>query len=74
MNKKLCKLEYTTDFPKYEPHVTLAYVKKGTGVKYKQTLKDGLDGKFTPTKIVYSKADGSVEEYDISEKNKINDI
>ncbi len=34
LNKKLKKLKYTSSFPTYHPHVTLAYVKKGQGKKY----------------------------------------
>lgn len=29
LNKALKKLPFTSDYPKYEPHATLAYVKKG---------------------------------------------
>lgn len=29
LNKALKKLPYTSDYPDYEPHVTIAYVKKG---------------------------------------------
>ena len=66
MNKKLKVLDHTNDFPKYEPHVTLAYVKKGEGSKYNQTLKGDLDKKLIPTKIVYSRADGTKKEYKIN--------
>lgn len=29
---------YTSDYPKYQAHVTIGFVKKGKGKKYKQTL------------------------------------
>lgn len=35
INKLLCKeVEYNNDYPNYHPHVTLAYLKKGTGKDY----------------------------------------
>ena len=34
LNKKLKKLKYTSSFPQYHPHITLAYVKKGMGKKH----------------------------------------
>lgn len=39
LNKMLrSKFKYTTDFPKYEPHMTVAYVKKGLGKQYVSKL------------------------------------
>lgn len=44
INSKLCRnCEYTNDYPKYQPHCTLAYVKKGTGKKY--SGNDSFKGK-----------------------------
>ena len=35
----LCKkLPYTTDYPDYNPHMTIAYVKKGEGAKYRESV------------------------------------
>jgi 2'-5' RNA ligase len=58
INGELTKLPHTTDYPDYHPHSTIAYLKKGTGEKYTNKLKDAW---FTvnPSKIVYSKPDGS---------------
>lgn len=40
LNKKLTdNVEYTNDFPEYNPHVTLAYIQKGMGDRFKG-LKD----------------------------------
>jgi len=43
---------YNNDYPKYEPHSTIGYVKKGKGKKYIQELEESLIA--TPTKLVYS--------------------
>jgi len=41
LNKKLTdNFPYTSDFPKYHPHVTIAYVKKGCGEKYVKNQKE----------------------------------
>jgi hypothetical protein len=58
-SKKLHKLnktleenfDYTTDFPKYIPHMTIAYVKEGKGKDYVKKLKEQH---LKPTKYVYS--------------------
>ena len=51
---------YTTDFPDYKPHCTIAYVKKGCGNKY---LKDFKSFDVKPIKWVYSLKDDG--EYNI---------
>jgi len=56
MNKKLTTLPYTTDYPNYKAHTTIAYVKPGLGKKYAIKI-DGIE--VIPEKIVYSKVDGS---------------
>lgn len=46
LNKKITKSagnRVTNTFPTYKPHITLAYVKKGTGQKY-ANLKTGIEG------------------------------
>jgi 2'-5' RNA ligase len=58
INGELSKLPHTTDFPDYHPHCTIAYVKKGKGKKYVEMFLDRSFEVF-PTKIVYSKPDGS---------------
>ena len=57
INSELKKFPFTSDYPDYHPHTTVAYLKKGMGEKY---AKD-LSGKFfdvNPSKIVYSKPSG----------------
>lgn len=48
-------LPNTQTFPDFHPHMTIAYVKKGLGNKYKRIFKKGL--KFTFNKGVYSTPD-----------------
>jgi len=47
LNKQITeKFPYSTDFPIYHPHTTIAYVKKGTGYKYidpKKEIVMGID-------------------------------
>lgn len=57
-NKKLSELPHTTDYPDYHPHATIGYLKSGSGQKYVDMLK-GMQVSVTPSKIVYSKADGT---------------
>lgn len=65
INGELTKLPHTTDYPDYHPHSTIAYLKKGTGEKYTNKLKDAWYS-VNPSKIVYSKPDGSKIEKSIS--------
>lgn len=59
------KFDYTTDYPDYKPHCTVAYLKKGTAKKYLDNYN-----KFSakPTKWVYSLKDG--KEYNIQVLSK----
>lgn len=43
INDKLKKLvAYTNEYPKYDPHITIAYLKKGTGEKYVKKFNNVL--------------------------------
>lgn len=46
------KFPNTQSFPEYKPHMTIAYVKPGTGKKYKRKLREPFNVTFT--KGVYS--------------------
>lgn len=46
------KFEFESDFTLYSPHITVAYLKKGTGVKYAKALEYPIIAE--PYKIVYS--------------------
>ena len=57
-NNSLKKLPNTNEYPTYSPHLTLAYLKPGFGKKYSYLFKE-KQYVVKPTKIVYSKIDGS---------------
>lgn len=61
INRELSKLPHTTDFPDYHPHCTVAYLKPGKGKEYVKLFSERLYEVF-PTKVVYSKPDGSKKE------------
>ena len=53
-NKALKKFPYTSDFPRYHPHSTIAYLKPGKAKKYIEMWKDE-EHKVYPQYLVYSK-------------------
>lgn len=55
-NEELKKYPYTSNFPDYHPHMTIAYLKPGTAKKYVDELK-GQEFELTPTHAIYSKPD-----------------
>lgn len=57
LNKEMKKLPHTSSYPNYHPHMTISYVKKGTGKKYKEKFDETI--KLKSNKIVYSNANGS---------------
>lgn len=46
INSLLRELPHTNDYPEYNPHITVAYVKKGFGQKYKKKLS--ISAKVSP--------------------------
>jgi len=65
LNKQLKKLPHTNSFPDYNPHCTIAYIKKGLGEKYVKKINKMLNElEFEPKKLVYSKTDNTNKEYD----------
>ena len=56
-NAELSKLPHTTDYPKYHPHMTVAYLKKGMGKKYIEKL-DSTKKELKPMYIIYSHPSG----------------
>ena len=48
---------FTTDYPDYHPHCTIAYLKPGTADKYVDAM-EGISYAVSPAKIVYSKPNG----------------
>ena len=63
-NNNLKKLPNTNEYPVYSPHLTLCYLKPGLGNKYTYLLKE-KQYVVKPTKIVYSKVDGSEKTFKI---------
>jgi 2'-5' RNA ligase superfamily len=63
LNKEFRKLPYENDYPKYTPHLTLAYVKKGKAEKYLRN-SDIFDGEeFLSDTIEVSFGDGRDKEF-----------
>lgn len=65
LNKTFAEYPNTNKFPDYHPHMTIGYLKKGKADEYIKKLKDFTDIKITPSKIVYSKVDGSKKNYEL---------
>lgn len=63
LNKEFTKFPYTTDYPDYHPHCTIAYVKVGTADKYIDKLNKIGKINVGVDKIVYSKSDGTKKSY-----------
>jgi 2'-5' RNA ligase len=55
LNKIAKSFPHTTNFPNYNPHMTISYVKKGRGKKYVEDLKQPI--KIKSKEIVYSTVD-----------------
>lgn len=68
------KFPFSTDYPDYHPHSTIAYLKSGTGKKYVKEFKDS-EFIVDPVKIVYSKPNESGSDKIVSKKliKKINE-
>jgi hypothetical protein len=64
-NKALKEFPHTSNFPDYHPHMTIAYLKKGTGKKYADNLKNN-NFTLTPKYAKYSKPNGSETKFNIS--------
>ena len=69
INENLKTLPFTTEYPEYHPHMTVGYLKSGTGKRYVEMLEKKLK-KFVlnPQYVIFSKPDGT------KDKIKINKI
>lgn len=65
LNKALSEnFPYTSKFPTYEPHITLAYLKKGTSNKYLKELKTPIPKSLN--NFMYSKTNGTKTNFKIN--------
>jgi 2'-5' RNA ligase len=63
-NADLQQYPFTSSFPDYHPHMTIAYLKPGTGKRYVKILK-GVEFDLLPQYAVYSKPDGDKDKINI---------
>jgi 2'-5' RNA ligase len=63
-NKELAEFPHTNNFPDYHPHLTIGYLKPGTGKKYTEKLK-GVSYNLKPEYVVYSKPNGDKDKLKI---------
>jgi hypothetical protein len=63
-NKALTELPYTTDYPDYMPHMTVAYLKPGKGSEYLRIL-NSQEHSLKPLHIVYGMSDGTKQKIDL---------
>lgn len=66
-NDVLTKLPHTNTYPEYNPHLTIAYLKSGTGQKYVDLLNNNNFNRYVlkPLYVVYSYPDGNKIKIDI---------
>lgn len=62
MNNRARTFKHTTDFPDYKPHVTIAYLKPGTGKKYVKRLDKPFI--LIPVGYTYWRPNGEKVEWD----------
>lgn len=63
-NKDLQQYPFTSNFPDYHPHMTIAYLKPGTGKRYVKMLKK-FEYDLVPQYAVYSKPNGDKDKINI---------
>jgi len=55
LNKELCnRLKYTNNYKEYKPHMTVAYLKRGSGQYYLDINSELIGKTFTVNKFVFS--------------------
>lgn len=64
VNKELKKLPFTSNFPDYHPHMTVGYLKSGTGEKWSEKINIG-DFTIVPKFVIYSKPDSTKLKFEI---------
>jgi 2'-5' RNA ligase len=66
-NKVLEKLPHTDEYPDYNPHLTIAYVKKGMGKEISERFDD-VAVEIESNTIEYSMVDGTFKEIKLTKK------
>lgn len=66
-NADLQQYPFTSNFPDYHPHMTIGYLKPGTGERYSKMLEK-LEYDLVPQYAVYSKPNGEKEKIQINIK------
>ena len=64
-NEKLKELPHYTDYPTYQPHLTIAYLNKGFGERYVKRFAN-KSYSVKPKHIVYTKPNGKKYKIDIN--------
>jgi 2'-5' RNA ligase len=61
VNRDLKQFPFTSDYPKYHPHLTVAYLQPGMGKKYVDMLNKVKATEFwlAPEYVIYSQPDGT---------------
>jgi len=67
LNNKLKKLPHTNTFSEYHPHMTISYVKKGTGEKYVRVFENPI--LITGDKMVFSDKEKNKESWTLIKRN-----
>ena len=63
LHNKLSEFPNSNEYPEYEPHITIAYLKKGCGKKYEDlTYRHSVDN---VNEVCYSMPNGGKEYFDI---------
>jgi len=66
-NADLQQYPFTSNFPDYHPHMTIAYLKSGTGKRYVKML-NGIEYDLLPQYAIYSRPDGEKDKIKIKVK------
>lgn len=67
LNTKLKKLPHTNTFSEYHPHITISYVKKGTGEKYNKIFEHPI--LITGDKMVFSDKEKNKTSWTLIKRN-----
>ena len=72
LNRYMKELPYTNDFPDFIPHVTVSYLKKGTGKKYNEKFKSIKH--LVSNELVFSDKDSKKTTLNLNNKKVLNNI